>query len=640
MPSFFFTHATFPLLAASRRRLAVAFGALALVAAASDASAAEPPSPAPASAAQPPASPPPSASSAATTPSVPHPFAYGILVGTNTGGAGQGELRYAEDDARRMAQVLRELGRYGSTDMRVLLRPDAAHVLAAVDEIAAKLRAHQARGEQAVLVFYYSGHAKANAFNLGAEELPIATLREKLRQLPTTLTLVVLDACQSGQFARIKGAEPAADFSFNSVSRLTTKGIAVMASSSAQELSQESDALRSSYFTHHLIVALRGAADADGDGRVSLDEAYRYAYKRTLVSTSQTQVGGQHVTLETDLAGQGDVPVTYPADAKSQLELPGPLEARVLVHQKQSGSVVAEVQKAPGAPLKLALASGSYEAIVRRVVNGSKSVVKCPVTLADAKVTSLDLGTCESIRLGGVAKGDGEYGYGFDDEESAPQSAQKDVPLGAPTSNDVARRDPWQIESGFGFLWRQEDAYTRRLNEFGYAYREQFLSLKAPRFRFHVGASKGVLPHLSVGAYFHTLEGDRYERNLTDNSDSFSWDAYGLSAFVRASTVPIGQMKPKSSHIELYAQGAIGLSLGITTLTTGGTKSTATETTTDTFWSYVIGGHAGAAFATSGPLVVFLQGGYEYAPTISNLIGDTHNSGGPSVQLGARVRFE
>src|SRR5205085_2833919 len=175
--------------------------------------------------------------------------------------------------------------------------------------------------------FYYSGHAKANAFSLGENELAIATLREKLRAIPSTLTLVVLDACQSGQFARTKGTEPAADFSFNSVSRLTTKGIAVMASSSAQELSQESDELRSSYFTHHLVVGLRGAADADGDGRVSLDEAYRYAYRRTLASTAQTQVGGQHVTLETDLAGQGEVPVTYPADARSQLELPGPPEA-------------------------------------------------------------------------------------------------------------------------------------------------------------------------------------------------------------------------------------------------------------------------------------------------------------------------
>src|SRR4051794_24102812 len=173
---------------------------------------------------------------ATATPTVPHPFAYGILVGTNVGGPGQVTLHYAEDDARKMADVLRQLGRYGNADLRVLVRPDGAHLLSTIDEVAAKMRAHQAKGEQAILVFYYSGHARAGSFSLGGEELAVTTLREKLRQIPSTLTLVVLDACQSGQFARIKGVEPAADFSFNSVSRLTTKGIAVMASSSAQEL--------------------------------------------------------------------------------------------------------------------------------------------------------------------------------------------------------------------------------------------------------------------------------------------------------------------------------------------------------------------------------------------------------------------
>ena len=204
----------------------------------------------------------------------------------------------------------------------MLLHPDPAQVVAALDDLGARARDNAARGEQTEVVFYYSGHARATAINLGGDDLPLGALRDRLSALPTALTIVVLDACQSGAFARVKGAEPAADFTYNSVAKLTQKGLAVMASSSPQELSQESDELKGSYFTHHLVTALRGAGDADGDGRVSLDEAYRYAYRRTLASTARTQVGEQHVTLETDLAGQGDVPVTYPAEAKAQLELP------------------------------------------------------------------------------------------------------------------------------------------------------------------------------------------------------------------------------------------------------------------------------------------------------------------------------
>ena len=41
-------------------------------------------------------------------------------------------------------------------------------------------------------------------------------------------------------------------------SRLDASGLAVLASSSSAELSQESDQLRSGYFTHHLLVSLRG----------------------------------------------------------------------------------------------------------------------------------------------------------------------------------------------------------------------------------------------------------------------------------------------------------------------------------------------------------------------------------------------
>jgi hypothetical protein len=577
--------------------------------------------PAPASGAAP--APPPAPASA----SVPHPYAYGILVGTNSGGAGQAELRYAEDDAKRVAQVLRELGRFGPTDMRVLLRPDGARVLAAVDDVAVKLRAHQARGEQAVFVFYYSGHAKANAFSLGSDELMIATLREKLRQLLTTLTLVILDACQSGQFARIKGAEPASDFSFNSVSRLTTKGIAVMASSSEQELSQESDELHSSYFTHHLLVALRGAADVDGDGRVSLDEAYRYAYRNTLVSTAQTQVGSQHVTLETNLAGQGDVPVTYPADGRAQLELPDSLDARVLVQHKPSGNIVAEVQKAPGRPVRLAFAAGSYEAVVRRT---GTTAFRCSVSLSDARVTALTLDGCQSTKLVGIAKGEeGGAGPTFD----APPEA-----VATPRS----RLSPWQIEAGIGILGRRgEDAFTRRLNGFGYSRPKDFFDAPSPRWRFHAGASKGILSHVSVGAFFHTLGGDRFERHLSDSEDAFSWDTYGLSAFVRGSIVPVGQMTKGSAFIELYAQGALGVSLGLTTLTTGSPRApTQTKETSETYWGYVLGGQAGVAFAPRAPIAVFLQGGYEYAPTISNLLGDDFNSGGPSGQLGLRLRLQ
>ena len=167
-----------------------------------------------------------------------------------------------------------------------------------------------------------ANHARADALNLGSQELPLSELRDRLLRLPATLSIVVLDACQSGAFSRVKGAGPAADFSFNSVEQLNTQGVAVIASSSAKELSQESERLRSSFFTHHWLVGLRGAADRDGDGRVTLSEAYQYAYNHTLATTAQTKVGEQHATLETNFKGKDDVPLTHPAAATARLRMP------------------------------------------------------------------------------------------------------------------------------------------------------------------------------------------------------------------------------------------------------------------------------------------------------------------------------
>lgn len=202
------------------------------------------------------------------------------------------------------------------------------------------------------------------------------------------------------------------------------------------------------------------------------------------------------------------MPVTYPAEARSQLELPEPLDARVLVHHETSGNVVAEVQKAPGSPVKLAFPAGKYEAIVRRSTPSGSSVLRCQLALADARITTLELGDCQTVSLSAHAKGEGAEG-----PDARPHAASSE-------EADVA---PWQIEGGIGFLIRGEDAYTRRLNEFGYKDEEALLAW--PRWRFHVGLSKGLLPNLTVGAYVHTLGGDVYRRALSDSSDSFSWDA-------------------------------------------------------------------------------------------------------------------
>ena len=547
----------------------------------------------------------------------PHTHAYAVVVGDNVGGSGQQPLRFAEDDARRVAQVLVELGHYDAADVRILLRPDAAHLLAAVDDVAARARTNAEHGDQTQVLFYFSGHARASAVNLGAEELPLATLRDRLRAVPSTITIVVLDACQSGSFSRVKGAEPAADFSYNSVAGITQKGLAVMASSTAEELSQESDELKASYFTHHLVTALRGAGDADGDGRVSLDEAYRYAYRRTLASTARTQVGEQHVTLETDLAGQGEVPMTFPAEASAKLDLPAALEARVLVQQRPSGAVMADVQKMPGAAVRLALVAGNYDAVVAQ----KSGIVECHVVVSDGGVTEIDPRSCvavapdTTVSKGGPADGEeSEADRDAGSEEPAPRRGHREIrPLGP------------RVHRGL------HPAADRRVHQPPQRVRVPAAPLRSPpSLRLTVGASRRLTAHLAAVVLVGTLAGDRYQRSIADETDSVSFHSYGAAAYLRA-------FADFGACFGVYGQAGVGMGLGVVELETQQT-GVAPSTTTTSF-GYLLSGAAGVKARLGRVATLFVQVEYDYAPVIHNLIGDTHDGGGFSEVLGLRTNL-
>jgi hypothetical protein len=522
---------------------------------------------------------------------------YALLVGSNPGGDGQTELRYAEDDARRMAELLGQLGHFPAAQTTVLLGPDRGRLFAALNDIGQRLAEHRAQAEQAQFVFYYSGHARASAIQLGRQELPLSELRERILALPTTLTLIVLDACQSGAFSNVKGAQPTAAFSYNSVARLRTSGVAVMASSSASELSQESDALRGSYFTHHLMVGLRGAGDRDRDGMVSLAEAYRYAYDRTLSATSRTAVGGQHVTLETELTGQGDVPITYPAQAGAQVELGAALEADVLV--EHDGAIFAELHKSAGSELRLALPAGAYNALLRQ----ESALSNCALSLVDTRVTRLIPSQCQPI-------------------SEADARAKGYLP---PLASDERPHESWSLELNIGLgADTALGAYRRRLEDFGF-YRDIWAD--AP-WRWQVVVARQLAPHLSVLADVRNLDAAHYERDLlsskeTRRIENFDWSGYALGLQLRAHSDMF------RDTLRFYAQFGGGLGLVHSKL----------GSDAQNYLGPLLSAGAGLFYMPFHVFGFTLQASYSYAPVLSNELGEHHDSGGLTISIGLRGRL-
>jgi hypothetical protein len=508
---------------------------------------------------------------------------YAIVVGSNAGGPGQTELRYAEDDARKVGALLVELGGYAQDQVDVVVHPSPSALRERLTKLGERVAADAAAGKQSRVFFYYSGHARAEAIDLGSDQLPLTELRQRLFALDATLTVVVLDACQSGAFSRIKGAQPAADFSFSSRQHLDASGVAVLASSSGSELSQESEQLRGSYFTHHLLVGLRGAGDANGDGQVSLDEAYRYAYHQTLLATAETAVGGQHVTFEADLKGHGEVPLSFPRAATQAIVLPASLEGQTLVEDKRAKVVVAETYKAKGAAVRIAVAPGDYEILVRH----GQTLSRCDV--AAGGVVDLDHCRSEAIRAAATKGG------GFE--------------------------RPTRVELSLALGGERQDAYTDNLKTFGYNQKLfqlsanlQLVGLRRISPYFWVGGLGGIA---GMPQWTHQIVGGGGEQKL-------EWSTTTIAAAGR------GELPLVAERLSLYGQLSAGVGIGHTKLT--GADGMAYD---DTYFGPAFGLAAGAHAEIPWVLGLGASLGYafDYAPVITDLIGNTHASGGHRVAL-------
>ncbi|WNG32575.1 caspase family protein [Archangium violaceum] len=318
---------------------------------------------------------------------------FALLVGVNDGGPERVRLRYAVSDAKSFDKVLGELGGVAAGDRRLLVESGRAELLAALGDLRSRTEAARASGASRVEVLvYYSGHSDEEGLLLKGERLDYGELRRALNALPADVRIAVLDSCASGAFARTKGGTRRPAFLVDAGSKV--RGHAILTSSSEDEASQESDRLGGSYFTHHLLSGLRGAADSTRDGRVTLNEAYQFAFHETLARTEKTRGGAQHPAYDIELAGSGDLVMTDLRATSAGLYLAEALEGRLFVRD-ESGTLVVELQKLPGRPTELGLAPGRYH--VRRELDNQAS--EATFSLVEGQRTPLSPASFQSVPL-------------------------------------------------------------------------------------------------------------------------------------------------------------------------------------------------------------------------------------------------
>lgn len=311
-------------------------------------------------------------------------FAY--LIGANDGGARRVKLRYAGSDARRVGKLLTELGGVAARDVLVTDSSDPAAIERGFAAMSRKLSAARRGGARLELIVYYSGHSDDRGLLLGGDRLSYSALRERIRELPADVHIAILDSCASGAFTRSKGGDRVPAFLRDESSRVS--GYAFITSSSADEVAQESDRIASSFFTHYLVSGLRGGADSNRDGRVTLSEAYQFAFAETVSRTASTVGGAQHPAYDMHLVGSGDVVMTDLRSTSAAIVLAPALAGRLFI-RSGSGQLVLELTKQAGRRVVLGLGPGTYAITLER----GDQRLSASVTLARGGRTRLGPGS-------------------------------------------------------------------------------------------------------------------------------------------------------------------------------------------------------------------------------------------------------
>jgi hypothetical protein len=348
---------------------------------------------------------------------------FALLVGANDGGSDRELLRYAGSDAEMFSKALTDLGGLDKDDRVVLDDPDVARLEQGFADIAAKIRKAQTAGERVQFVFYYSGHSDETGLLLGGVHVDYKRLRGLIDKVPADVRIAILDSCSSGAFTRYKGGKKREPFLSGAAAEV--EGHAYLTSSSADEAAQESDRIGGSFFTHFLVTGLRGAADSDGDRRVTLNEAYRFAFDETLARTEATSGGPQHAAYDISLAGTGDLVMTDLRKTSAKLEIAADVHGRIYVRDRR-GNLTAELFKPTGSgAISLALEPGDYAV----TIDDGRNLHRADVAVRSNKSELLAVAQLDDIAIEGTRlRGDGPTDK-LGDRPSPPPGGYTRVPF-------------------------------------------------------------------------------------------------------------------------------------------------------------------------------------------------------------------
>ncbi len=240
---------------------------------------------------------------------------------------GVARLKYTVNDAEALYEVLTGPGGFKKENvLRLTDKSEKKPTLRNIKWALGTFLARSAKKDDTVFMFF-AGHgapevdprgverdglakylvpADADPDDLYATALPMDELHSIFGRIEAERVVAFLDACYSGAaggrtFAA-KGTR-AGNLDDQFLERLTrAKGRAIITASRTTEVSIELDELRHGVFTYYLVEGLKGAADLNRDGIVTLQELYEYVEQR-VAQKSRAAGGNQHPIMKGELEG-------------------------------------------------------------------------------------------------------------------------------------------------------------------------------------------------------------------------------------------------------------------------------------------------------------------------------------------------
>jgi len=288
-----------------------------------------------------------------------------LVIGHNQAGERALPLRFAELDARKVYDLLVQLAGYKAGDIWLLTgqsAPAVERAMLSIQQRIAEQRKRWGPKKRIILFVYYSGHAQKGRLLLGESTITFTQIKRFVRRTLASLRLVVFDACESGEILQGKGLKRRKEgfrFPFVRLAPSAT-GEVMITATGHKESAHEDPSLRGGIFTHYLLSGLRGAADQNNDGHVTLEEAYNYSYNRALARTIFSQRGPQRARFSKRLSGYGSLILTTLSQQRAWLWLHPQLAGEFFVWTSQRDLLLAEVVKNKGREVQVALPPGRY----------------------------------------------------------------------------------------------------------------------------------------------------------------------------------------------------------------------------------------------------------------------------------------